>query len=118
MLKNRVARVQFKTPGGDKELDGIELKFSIEKNGGAIMNKATIDICNLARSDIEYLTTYTSQFIAINDRKRIRLIAGYDNEYGLIFDGDIINALPTMPRTLVLTISLSLLSFMNSFLSA
>ena len=79
-----------------KELDGIEVKFSVEKLASAVMNKANIDICNLAADDIEYLTTYTSQFIAIAQHKRIRIFAGYvDTGVSLIFDGDIVEALPT-----------------------
>lgn len=97
-MKNRKIIVQFQTPAGLKELDGIEVKFSVEKLASAVMNQADIDICNLTKDDIEYLTTYTSQFIAINQRKRIRIFAGYeDTGVSLIFDGDIVEALPTNP---------------------
>lgn len=95
-MKNRKIIIQFETPAGMKELDGIEVKFSVEKLASAVMNKANIDICNLAADDIEYLTTYTSQFIAIAQHKRIRIFAGYvDTGVSLIFDGDIVEALPT-----------------------
>ena len=97
-MKHRKIIVEFRTPTGDKRLDGIEVKFSIDKLMSAVMNKATIDICNLAQEDIEYLTAYTSQFIEINQRKRIRLFAGYEEDgVSLIFDGDIVKALPTNP---------------------
>lgn len=97
-MKHRKIIVEFKTPAGDKRLDGIEVKFSVEKIMSAVMNKASIDICNLAKEDIEYLTTYTSQFIAINERKRIRLFAGYEEDgVSLIFDGDIVEGMPTNP---------------------
>lgn len=95
-MKNRRIIIQFETKQGLKELDGIEVKFSVEKLASAVMNKADIDICNLAAEDIEYLTTYTSQFIALQQRKRIRIFAGYeDTGISLIFDGDIVEARPT-----------------------
>ena len=95
-MKNRRIIVQFQTPAGMKELDGIEVKFSVEKLASAVMNKADIDICNLTKDDIEYLTSYTSQFIALQQRKRIRLFAGYeDTGVSLLFDGDVVEALPT-----------------------
>ena len=97
-MKHRKIIVEFKTPAGDKQLDGIEVKFSVNKLMSAVMNKADIEICNLTQEDIEYLTTYTSQFIAINQRKRVRLWAGYEEDgVSLIFDGDIVEGMPTNP---------------------
>lgn len=97
-MQTRKVIVEFTTPAGNKRLDGIDVRFSIEKLACSIMNKASIDICNLAKDDIDFLTTYTSEFIAIQQRKRIKLWAGYE-ETGitLIFDGDIVEALPTNP---------------------
>lgn len=97
-MKHRKIIVEFKTPAGDKRLDGIEVKFSVDRLMSAIMNKASIEICNLAQEDIEYLTAYTSQFVEIEKRKRIRIFAGYEEDgVSLIFDGDIVEALPTNP---------------------
>lgn len=97
-MKHRKIIIEFKTPAGDKRLDGVEVKFSVDKLMSAVMNKASVDICNLAQEDIEYLTTYTSQFIAINERKRIRIFAGYEEDgVSLIFDGDIVEGMPTNP---------------------
>lgn len=97
-MKHRKIIIEFKTPAGDKRLDGVEVKFSVDKLMSSVMNKASVDICNLAQEDIEYLTTYTSQFIAINERKRIRIFAGYEEDgVSLIFDGDIVEAMPTNP---------------------
>lgn len=101
---NRVAYVEFITASGEmKRLEGIDLKFSISKYMGVVMNEATIDIYNLAKEDIEYLTTFTSQFIAYEKRKRIRIFGGYkDTSVGLLFDGDIVEALPTTPPDIIL----------------
>jgi hypothetical protein len=91
--------VEFITPSGAKRLEGIDVKFKIDLPMSAVMTKADISICNLTRDDIEYLTTYTSQWIALTQRKRIRLFAGYADALPIemVFDGDIINAIPTAP---------------------
>lgn len=101
---NRVCYVEFITANGQaKRLSDIDIQFSIEKHMGAVMNEANITIYNLTREDIEYLTTFTSQWIAYKQRKRIRIFAGYsDTSVGLIFDGDIIEALPTIPPDIAL----------------
>lgn len=96
---NRVCYVEFLTANNEiKRLQGIDVKFYIEKHLGAMMNNATIEMCNLATEDVEFLTTFTSQWIAINQRKRIRVFGGYeDTSVSLLFDGDIIEATPTLP---------------------
>lgn len=101
---NRICYVEFITANGQaKRLDGIDIQFSIEKHMGAVMNEANVTIYNLTREDIEYLTTFTSQWIAYQQRKRLRIFAGYtDTSVGLIFDGDIIEALPSMPPDIAL----------------
>ena len=98
MSYSRKVVVEFITPQGTKRLDGVDVKFDINLPMSAIMTTAKVGILNLAREDIEYLTTYTSRWSAIIQRKRLRVFAGYeDTELALIFDGDIINALPTQP---------------------
>jgi hypothetical protein len=101
---NRVCYVEFITANGQaKRLNGIDIQFRIDKHMGAVMNEANVIIYNLTREDIEYLTTFTSQWIAYQQRKRIRIFAGYtDTSVGLIFDGDIIEALPSMPPDIAL----------------
>ena len=101
---DRVVYVEFITASGEmKRLEGIDVKFSISKYMGVVMNEATIDIYNLAKEDIEYLTTFTSQFIAYDKRKRIRIFGGYkDTSVGLLFDGDIVEAIPTSPPDIIL----------------
>jgi len=90
--------VQIQTENGVKEFDGIDVKFSVSRVMSSIMNEAQISICNLAKEDVEYLTTFTSEFIAVQQRKRIRLFAGYEETgVSLIFDGDIARAIPTSP---------------------
>ena len=101
---DRVVYVEFITANGEmKRLEGIDVKFSIHKYMGVVMNEANIEIYNLAKEDIEFLTTFTSQFIAYDKRKRIRIFGGYkDTGVGLLFDGDIVEAIPTTPPDICL----------------
>lgn len=94
---------QIKVNGGEdvanaKRLEGVSVRFRIEKTLNAVMNKAKISLANLSRPDVEYLTSFTSWALEIEKRKRIRLFAGYEGQnVGLIFDGDITSALPSLP---------------------
>lgn len=103
ILPKRIAYVDFqiKTPQADgenaKRLEGLNVRFSVSKFRGQIQGKARISICNLAAQDIEYLTTYMSPWIEIQKRKKIQLFAGYEDNYGLLFSGDILKAIPTVP---------------------
>lgn len=97
-MQKRIITTEFAVRGGLKRFENISCKFRIEKYMGAVMNKANIDIANLAREDVEYLTTYTSYALAVQQRKRIRISAGYEGQdVALLFDGDISEALPTTP---------------------
>lgn len=97
-MQKRIVTTEFSVRGGLKRFENISSKFRIEKYRGAVMNKARIEIANLAREDVEYLTTYTSYALAIQQRKRIRISAGYDGQdVALLFDGDITEALPSTP---------------------
>lgn len=101
---DRVVYIEFITANGEmKRLDGIDVRFSINKYLSVTMNEATIDIWNLPKEDIEYLTTFTSQWIAFDKRKRIRIYGGYkDTNVALLFDGDITEAIPTNPPDICL----------------
>ena len=101
---DRVLYVEFVTASGEiKRLEGIDVKFSIHKYMGVVMNEANIELYNLAKEDVEYLTTFTSQFIAYEKRKRIRIFGGYKNtSVALLFDGDITEAIPSTPPDICL----------------
>lgn len=102
-LPKRRAYVDFQisTPTQDgqnaKRIEGLNVRFSVQKFRSQVQGKARISICNLATSDIEYLTTYMSPWVEIQKRKKIQLWAGYEDNLGLLFSGDILKALPTMP---------------------
>lgn len=102
-LPKRRAYVDFQisTPTQDgqnaKRVEGLNVRFSVQKFRGQLQGKARISICNLSSADIEYLTTYMSPWVEIQKRKKIQLWAGYEDKLGLLFSGDILKALPTMP---------------------
>jgi len=88
-----------------KRLEGIDVKFNIDLPMSAIICDADISLCNLTRSDIDYLTSFTNVAESLQKRHRIRLYAGYDDSnYGMIFDGDVFYAVPTAPPDIWLNI--------------
>ena len=80
-----------------KRIDGLNIRFNVQKFRGQLQGLARISICNLEKSDLEYLTTYMSPWVEVQKQKRIQLFAGYEGKTGLIFSGDIIKAIPTVP---------------------
>ena len=99
MAYGRKYAVEFDTPFGPHRLTDVDVKFRVEYSQSATLTQAEISICNLTRANIEYLTTYVSVWIAKANASRIRLFAGYEDEepINLIFDGDILSAIPTEP---------------------
>lgn len=99
-MMNRVVAVDISTASGQtKRLQGIDVKFNVEKFMSELSNQATIELCNLSRDDMEYLTTFTSQWIAQQVPKSISLYAGYEDAGGasLIYTGNIVEAVPSSP---------------------
>lgn len=102
-LCKRYCRVEFEIAEPDaqnnnaKSVEGLNVRFSIPKYRGQIRGQAKISICNLAREDSVYLTTCMSPWIEIQKQKKIRLFAGYEKHNAMLFDGDILRAIPTQP---------------------
>lgn len=109
-LSSRVVRVEVEvgqTDGKNGEkihntilIDGLNVRFNIVKMRGVMQNKCTVAICNLKKEQVEYLTTINAWDIPQNQRKVLRVWAGYKDyngveNVGLIFQGDIIRAFPT-----------------------
>ena len=99
MLDNRVLFVEIQTIDNGKaelkRLEGLAIKGQVSRKMGSVQSDAKIQIANLAKSDIEYLTTYTSPYYKPSTYKKINIYAGYkDTGWGRIFSGDIVKALP------------------------
>lgn len=100
MKNKRVLFVEIETiDNGNKQLkqlDGIAIKGTVHRKMGSVQAEAKISIANLAQSDIEYLTTYTSPYFKPSNKKMINIYAGYEESgWGRIFSGDIIKAVPS-----------------------
>ena len=99
MSFNRTCYVEFaSSPTAFKRIQDIDVKFNIEMPMSAMMIEAEFSICNLTRSEIEFLTSFANKYSALNQHHRVRIFAGYaDTQTNLIFDGEIWEAKPTQP---------------------
>lgn len=79
-------------------LEGIQAEFRVAKYRCSVQPTASIRIANLTKEHIQLFTTFSREASARLRNNRIRLWAGFEEKnVSLIFDGDIIQALPTMP---------------------
>lgn len=81
--------------GGVKTIEGVNVKFSIDKMCYAFGGQAQISIANLTMEDITYLTTFLSPFLSSEKRKQVAISAGYEGEVKELFCGDVWTALPS-----------------------
>lgn len=88
--------------GGEtiRRFEGLDFKFRCSKVCDLTMtnSKANVSVLGLSRETIQFLATYRPTNIELANQKRIRIYASYE-DYGdsLIFDGDIIRAVPSIP---------------------
>jgi len=99
MLDKRVCFIEVETNDNGrrelKRLDGLAIKGRVSRKMGSVLSDARISVANLKRSQVEYLTTYTSPYVNPSVRKKINIYAGYEKAgWGRIFTGDIYKALP------------------------
>ena len=105
MQNKRVCFVEIETnDNGQKQLkrlDGLAIKGRVNRKMGSSESEATVSIANLAKSDIEYLTTVTSPYVKTQTKKMINIYAGYSQTGGgRIFTGDIYDGLASdLPDT-------------------
>ena len=92
-MKHRVCYIEISAPSGIKQIKNIAIKGSVTRRMGSVAAEAKVSIANLAKDDIEYLSTYMSSYVEPDKRKELFIYAGYeDSGSGLIFHGDIIRA--------------------------
>lgn len=80
----------------------VSADFVIQKSRGAAVSQAQINIYNLSKENIGFFTTFRNETILGQQQRRIRLTAGYEGKEALLFNGDIIQAMPTMRPDIVL----------------
>lgn len=103
-----------------KELDwetirGLDVKFDITLPIYATLAEARISILGLSMQRIERYATWGAEATAWKKLVFIRLYAGYGTESDakLIFEGNVITAMPTTPPDIWLEIQARTLFFMN-----
>lgn len=78
-----------------KRLNGLALKGTAKRQAGNTKSEATLQIANLDKRTVEYLTTYTTPYFNPKTKKKINIYAGYEQTgWGRIFSGDITEAIP------------------------
>lgn len=89
---------EFNTYGNNESLN---VKFNYNKYRGSILyGKGEVSICGLDKKSIEVLTGFLSIQTELEKKRVITVKAGYEQEeLGLMIDGTIQSALPTMPPT-------------------
>lgn len=87
-------------------VEGLMLEASITKVANATSNDATIKVANMTKNHRDNILTETSPFNKLGVRKRVIVEAGRES-YGLsrIFTGDIINATPSQPPDISITLT-------------
>lgn len=94
-LPERKVILEITTGNGTKVIhDGLNVQFNITNSANAVGGEANIMIANLPMEEIINTTTLLSSFENVKKRKKIRLSAGYGDDVGVIFQGDVVHAEP------------------------
>lgn len=95
VLPERKVILEIATGNGTKTIhDGLNVQFNVTKSANSIGGEASIIVANLPMEEIISITTLVSSFQNVNKRKKIKLSAGYDDNVGVIFAGDVVHAEP------------------------
>ncbi len=77
-----------------KTFDGLNVNFNVAKQASEVNPTGRIVVANLTMEDVVNITTIVGTYTNVKKRKKVRLWAGYDNDVGIIFEGDITQAAP------------------------
>lgn len=84
-------------------LEGIQAEFRVTKISNCVQANASIRIANLTKEHIQLFSTFCPEHQARLQGRRLRLYAGFEGkDYCLMYEGDIVQALPTMPPDIFL----------------
>ena len=114
---NRVGHVEIITEDGkvSREYNGLDFRFHVEKTYGGTKDTATVGILGLNQESISYLSTFADMATVLSKRRRVRVYAGYEDEgENLIIDGDMIEAIPSIPPDNWLTIRVVCNAYRNT----
>lgn len=73
-----------------------KVSFTTSETVSGAVNETNIEIGGLTKDKMVYLATSCSLWVSNYVQNQITLEAGYDNLYGVIFDGDVIEAIPNI----------------------
>lgn len=76
--------------------DYARVSFQTQSSVTGLAPSANINITGMTRDKMGYLATSYTSWTKNKIMNRIVLDAGYDNEHGIIFDGEIIEAIPNL----------------------
>ncbi len=99
-MRERILYCEVQTDENDttqlKRLEGLYTVFNGSRKKGDTANEAQIQIENLTNADIQFLSTYSTPYFKQNSKKKLRVFAGYgDIGSSLIYEGDIVEAIPS-----------------------
>lgn len=77
-----------------KTFDGLNVNFNISKQANSVTPSGRIIVANLTMDDVVNITTISGTYTDVQKRKKVRLYAGYEDDIGMIFEGDITSAAP------------------------
>lgn len=81
-----------------KVFNDLNVKFSYSKYIGASMyGKGKVSICGLDGETLDKLVSFASAQEVLEEKKLIKIKAGYGDKLALIIDGSIMSAMPTIP---------------------
>lgn len=90
-----------------ERISGLDIKFNVEQYAASSEAKAKISICGLSFDRIVQLASWASEATTQSKCWLIRLYAGYgasEDDVDMIFEGEILNAMPTSPPDVWLNI--------------
>ncbi len=75
-----------------------KISFTTSETVSGAVNETNIEISGLTNETMLYLSTSFTEWIEGSIRNEIILDAGYDSLHGVIFDGDVIEAIPNLDQ--------------------
>lgn len=104
-LDPRLLRISVEVAGQLKRYEGLAMTASGTKYANANENECEVKLTNLDKTTRDYLLTETSPFNKQRKRKILRVEAGrVSTGYGLVYQGDITNAVGAQPPDIALTL--------------
>lgn len=79
------------------KLDGLNVRFHVKNLMDNLTPTADFAICNLNRTEAEYITKLFSYYSNKTESREIRFYAGYDSDVFELFDGDVLRTVFSPP---------------------